>query len=248
MIGRAPWWVLVAAPGLAAALATPVGAAAPSSADAAATSTADAAAPSSAGAAAPNPVAGYSAADLYNRANALARAGQLGLAVLDYERASLLTPADPDLEANLALVRARAHVAVEPARRFALRIGAASRGVLAWLGVLGVAALGAGALIVRREHGGRAWGIGALLAGTLLILLPGADALTLWPTLHAAVVLAGSAPVRAAPVPMGDAVFQLTAAETVRVMGEHEDFVLIQTPDGRRGWMSRADLGFVVPR
>jgi hypothetical protein len=220
--------------------ANPVDAAAPSPGGAVATSTA--------GAAAPNPVAGYSAADLYNRANAHARAGQLGLAVLDYERVSLLTPADPDLAANLALVRARAHVPAEPARRFALRIGAASRGVLAWLGVLGVAWLGAGALIVRREHGGRAWGIGALVTGALLILLPVADAFTLWPTLHTAVVLANTASVRAAPVPMGDAVFQLTAAETVRVTGEHEDFVLIQTPDGRRGWMSRADLGFVVPR
>jgi hypothetical protein len=247
MIGRARGRFLVAA-GLAAAVVSPAGATATGSGNAAATKSEGVAVAGSVGASVASPVDGYSAADLYNRANAHARAGQLGLAVLGYERASLLTPADPDVEANLAIARARAHVAAEPARRFTLRIGAASREVFAWLGVLGVALLGGGALIARRYRAGRMWRIGALLTGVLLILLPVADALTLWPTLHAAVVLAGSAPVRAAPVPMGDAVFQLTEADTVRVLAEHEDFVLIQTQGGRRGWMARADLGFVLPR
>jgi hypothetical protein len=49
--------------------------------------------------------AGYSAADLYNAANAYARAGKPGMAVLHYERARLLAPNDPDIEANLRLVR-----------------------------------------------------------------------------------------------------------------------------------------------
>ena len=37
---------------------------------------------------------GYSAPALYNRANAYARAGKPGLAVLNYERAKLLEPKD----------------------------------------------------------------------------------------------------------------------------------------------------------
>jgi len=36
---------------------------------------------------------GYSAAGLYNLANSYARAGQPGMAVLNYERARLLAPA-----------------------------------------------------------------------------------------------------------------------------------------------------------
>ena len=45
--------------------------------------------------------AGYSAATLYNYANAFARAGKPGFAVLNYERARLLDPSDPDIDANL---------------------------------------------------------------------------------------------------------------------------------------------------
>ncbi len=58
--------------------------------------------------AAPVP-AGYSAAGLYNLANSYARAGKPGMAVLNYERARLLSPNDPDVEANLRFVRSSAH-------------------------------------------------------------------------------------------------------------------------------------------
>src|SRR5271154_658018 len=51
------------------------------------------------------PQPGYSASALYNLANSFARAGKPGLAVLNYERARLLDPKDPDIEANLRHVR-----------------------------------------------------------------------------------------------------------------------------------------------
>jgi hypothetical protein len=41
------------------------------------------------------------------------------LAVLSYERAALLAPDDPDINANLAYVRASAHVPMKPRNRFA---------------------------------------------------------------------------------------------------------------------------------
>ncbi len=56
----------------------------------------------------------YSADRLYNLANSYARAGKPGLAVLSYERAALLAPADQDINANLAYVRAAAHVSMQP--------------------------------------------------------------------------------------------------------------------------------------
>src|ERR1700679_140544 len=60
----------------------------------------------------------YSADGLYNLANSYARAGKPGVAVLNYERAALLAPDDPDIDANLEYVRASAHVPSEPGTRF----------------------------------------------------------------------------------------------------------------------------------
>src|SRR5580692_7246592 len=86
----------------------------------------------------------YSADGLYNLANSYARAGKPGLAVLGYERAALLAPDDPDINANLEYVRASAHVATEPRGRFAQIALAASPILAAWAGVLGITLVGLG--------------------------------------------------------------------------------------------------------
>ena len=54
------------------------------------------------------PSGSYSAALLFNLGNSYARDGNAGLAVLNYERARLLAPDDPDLRANLRYVRSSA--------------------------------------------------------------------------------------------------------------------------------------------
>jgi tetratricopeptide (TPR) repeat protein len=67
------------------------------------------------------PAAYYDAAALYNAGNAAARAGRYAQAILNYERAQLLAPRDPDVRANLAQVRARAGVEAEPPRAWLRR-------------------------------------------------------------------------------------------------------------------------------
>ena len=55
------------------------------------------------------------------------------------------------------------------------------------------------------------------------------NGIALWPTLHDGVVISASTPVRVAPVPMGDPLFVLPEAETVRISAVYEGFVLVQT-------------------
>ena len=87
----------------------------------------------------------------------------------------------------------------------------------------------------------------ATVAGVALIGLTVANAVVLWPRLHEAVVVTTEAAVRVSPVPMGDPLFVLPEAETVRMTAEHEGFVLVQTREGRLGWVSRANIAPVVP-
>src|SRR5271170_967397 len=91
----------------------------------------------------------YSANGLYNLANSYARAGKPGLAVLNYERATLLAPNDPDINANLEYVRASANVPTEPRNRLARIAQAITPSLAAWIGVLGIALVGA-ALVAKR--------------------------------------------------------------------------------------------------
>jgi hypothetical protein len=189
----------------------------------------------------------YSADGLYNLGNAYARAGQPGLAVLNYERAALLAPGDPDINANLQYVRASAHVPAEPRNRFARVAQAASPTLAAWIGVLGIALVGVGLLARRIAPRFRWLRAGGMLIGVALIALAASNAMLLWPRMHEAVVLINQTPARVSPVPMGDTAFVLREAETVTMTAEHEEFVLIRTRGGLSGWVARANVGAVVP-
>ena len=194
----------------------------------------------------PSP-AHYSADGLYNLANAYARAGQPGLAVLNYERAALLAPDDADINANLDFVRAAAHAPAIPRSRFARIVQAASPTLVAWGAVVGVLLAGLGILASRVARRFRWARLGGVLIGAVLMALAISNAMLLWPRMHDAVVLIDQTPARVAPAPMGDAAFVLPEAETVTVAAEHEDFALIRTRGGRMGWVARANLGAVVP-
>src|SRR6267378_3466329 len=190
----------------------------------------------------------YSADGLYNLANSYARAGKPGLAVLNYERASLLAPDDADINANLEYVRASAHVPTEPRTRFARIAQAANPTLAAWIGVLGIALVGVGLLASKLAPRFQWLRAGGILLGVALIALTVSNAMLLWPRMHEAVVLINQTPARVSPVPMSDAAFVLREAETVTMTAEHEDFILIRTRGGLSGWVARANLGTVVPQ
>ncbi len=190
----------------------------------------------------------YSADSLYNLANSYARSGKPGLAVLNYERALLLAPDDPDIDANLQYVLASSQVPTVSRSRFAHIVQAVPSTSAAWIGVLGIALVGTALLAGRITPRFRWARSGSILLGVALISLTVAHAILLWPRMHEAVVLVNQTPVRVSPVPMGDTAFVLPEAETVTMTAEHEDFILIRTRSGLSGWVARASLGAVVPQ
>jgi hypothetical protein len=195
----------------------------------------------------PREPATYSADNLYNLANSYARAGKPGLAVLNYERAALLAPNDPDIRANLDYVRATAQVPTDPPTRFTRFARAANPTAAAWLGVIGLALLGTSLLASKATPRFRAlWATTALL-GAIQIALTVSNGLLLRPRMHEAVVLINQTPARVSPVLMGDAAFVLREADTVTMTAQHEDFVLIRTHAGRTGWVARANVSEVIP-
>jgi hypothetical protein len=191
--------------------------------------------------------AGYSAPVLYNLANSFARAGKPGLAVLNYERARLLDPNDPDIEANLRHVRETSGLPPESRSRFDHLARAASPRTLAWIGVLGLMMTGVSALARVRRITHRRKLLVTMLTGICLLGLGLGNALALWPVKSEAVVIVHSTPVRVSPVTTEQPLFVLPEATIVSTGAEHEGFVLIQTTAGRSGWVQGADLVHIVP-
>jgi tetratricopeptide (TPR) repeat protein len=190
---------------------------------------------------------GYSAAQLYNLGNAYMRQGKPGMAVLNYERANLLSPDDPDIDANLSYIRASLHLPAPSRNTFERLARCASPIALFWVGVIGLSIAGAGELMARLSLKSAWLRRVGWAAGIALLSLTVCNAVALWPLLHEGVVISDAAPVRVSPVPMGDSLFLLAEAETVSIAAEHEGFFLVRTRAGRTGWVSRANVAPVAP-
>lgn len=218
------------------------------------TATVPAIAPANSAAHAPSPApgttaaTGYSASALYNLANAYARGKKPGLAVLNYERAKLLDPTDPDIEANLRRVRETAGLAPETNTLFDRAAALATPQLLAWLGFAGLLIAGTAVLLRRLYPRHRLKLLFITLLGACLSGLTTASAIGLWPQVHAGIVVTRDAPVRVSPVTMEEPLFTLPEATRVRMSSEHDGFILIQTSTGRSGWVPTADLAPIVPK
>lgn len=193
--------------------------------------------------------AGYSAPRLFNLANAYARNGRPGMAVLNYERARLLAPNDPDIRANLRFVRTTSALPPISGTWFERKASKlASPNTLFWFGCVGLLMVGVSLLLVRQYPRRRLALRACTAAGFALTGVTLCNALAIWPMMSEAVVIARAPPARVAPVSMADSLMTLREAEILTVDAQLRDFTLVHTDTGRSGWVATADIARVVPR
>jgi tetratricopeptide (TPR) repeat protein len=188
--------------------------------------------------------ASYSAAALYNLGNSYARLGKPALAVLNYERALLLAPLDPDIRANLRHVRDAAGLV--PERRWpgdSLRW--LSPNTTYWAGFAGLLAAGAAWLLLSFRPSHRLASRALLGSGLLLMAFAMNDALAIERLQHRAVVMEAAA-ASASPISGGDPLFTVPPASIVQQEDEHGGFSLIRDSQGRIGWVTRDRLIFII--
>lgn len=198
-----------------------------------------------------------SAALHYNLGNAHFRLGEIGRAVLNYERALRLDPGNDDIRANLALVNERLRDRIEPLPRFWLLSvfdwwrGLIPRGVLEVLVAACYLCLGTSMvlLVLRRPRGWReplrrfAWAAAVatvLLGATLLVRETGMG------QPEEAVVMGAEARVLSAPSEEGGlTVFTLHEGTKVRIDRRAGDWAEVVLADGKVGWLPLDVLGII---
>ncbi len=190
---------------------------------------------------------GYSAPALYNLGNSYARSGNAAVAVLNYERAQILSPGDPDIRANLSYVRASAGLPPQSSDWLSQHARLANPNTMYWLGLLGVAIAGTSLLLRQLRANRRAAFTAAAVVGLVLAALSLGDAVATASILNEAVVMAASS-ASASPTSGADPLFSVSPAEVVSMRDEHQGFALIRDAKGREGWVARAELAPVIPR
>jgi tetratricopeptide (TPR) repeat protein len=191
--------------------------------------------------------AGLESGNLYfNLGNAYFRAGDVGRAILDYERARRLIPGDPDLIANLGYARAVAGVSEAApgwerllfplAPRFSsdgLLIVASALWALLML-LLVVARLSAPAARAARTA--------AAVTGLALAVVLSSAAyrlVTVDLPIYAVVVEPQAVTVRFEPSAGGTAHFEAKPGTVLRLEGERQGWAQVRRADGPRGWIQR---------
>jgi tetratricopeptide (TPR) repeat protein len=204
---------------------------------------------------------GYSAPLCFDLANAEARAGRTGAAILNYERARCLAPADRDIDHNLQLARKQA--GLEPNSYRWWQVALLSINWIVWLGimagcllliflaVIGTAyapALAAASKIPLRllKNIFRA----VLFAGIPVCLLMGyveVSTVGFNTRIEGVIVAPKEATLRLSPFESADSVGTIPEGELVTVEQRHNDYLRIEARDHRFGWIQKKDIEPVIP-
>jgi tetratricopeptide (TPR) repeat protein len=196
---------------------------------------------------------GYSPALLFDLGNASFRAGRLGEAILWYERARLLAPGDPDVQANLRQARRAANLPLPAAERWLRFAEGASANALAMLASASLFAAAAIAVAARLGRGAleERPGLRRTLVGTVaaaLVVASGAGLLCVirLRDFERAVVLGPDAALLVAPYEAATASASLDPGEIVQIEQRHQGFALVRSASGRSGWVRESSVAEIV--
>jgi len=194
--------------------------------------------------------AGFESAELhYNLGNAYFKSGDLGRSILEWERALVLAPGDPDATANLELARSLTADAVEPLPRFWLF------SALSWWVqliprtplILLVAAgwlFACGGVVLRvwsKNPDVRRLAAWPAVAGAAVVVVLGTNLAVRELRLgvpERGVILAQAVPVRSAPAEEDDlTLFEIHEGTRVRIDERTGDWAEVVLDDGKVGWV-----------
>lgn len=197
---------------------------------------------------------GYVAPELYfNYANACYKSGQLGMAILNYERALVLCPSYEDAKVNLAFVNAQITDKIEPLQEFFVRQWIEDLGVLLtsnqWAYTSIIAFTVCLLLILLYVFSARRWMRKFGFFGSLVCLLITISALSYSFSAKNksinhpdAIVMVGSMSVKSAPDESGTELFVLHEGTKVTVKSELSNWVEVRIADGHVGWVKRSQI------
>ena len=186
----------------------------------------------------------------YNLGNAYFKQGQIGRAILQYERAKKLAPRDRDITANLNYVRSLLEYRVEDKRNWYLKVLDSVLSAFTEKEI-GIFSLALGFLfwltwvfsLLRQPEGAWGWRRKTLLALTLC-------AAAFWISkgfhdlgVHEGIVLKPQAAVRYGPSYKDQVALRLGEGIKARVAQEEGEWSRIVLTNGETGWIPKEEIG-----
>lgn len=174
---------------------------------------------------------------LYNLANSYAQKGQIGLAILNYERALKLSPSDPDILGNLAKVR-------KDKGLFAEEPGKVAR-LFSTLSTDGWSTVAVGCLVfvvilllmrLRYSSSTRAFAVSSVSA-VVLFLLSVAGTYYGYRSYNPLVVIASDIKLQVSPFEGATSTGTVVEGRLLFPVKQHGEYTYVTDRSGRKGWI-----------
>jgi hypothetical protein len=203
---------------------------------------------------------GYSASLCFDLANAEAKAGHTGTALLNYERARYLAPADADIDHNLQ--HARKLAGLDPNSYRWWQIALLSINWAVWLGMMAVLLVFIFISVIGTVYAPAVSGLSRIpprllknifraiiFAGIPLGLLMGYVELSTVGfnnRIQGVIVAPKAATLRLSPFESADDIGTIPEGELVTVEDRHNDYLRIEARDHHFGWIQQKDIEPVI--
>ncbi len=181
---------------------------------------------------------------LFHLGNAYAETGDVGRAVLSYERARLLAPRDGGIRDALDGLRRRSGLESDLGggwRDFHRHLTVEE---WTWL-VVAAAGLLFAALLGRRRLGRAA--LARFVVAAVLVALPAAIAIVKHALERDRAIVVTTTELRISPYAAAEALATVRAGQVVLAASSFEDFVRVRRPRAEAGWIERSAVERVVP-
>ncbi len=183
---------------------------------------------------------------LYNLANSYAQTGRTGRAILNYERALLLSPGNSDIRGNLELVRKNQGLFQEEpslATRFIQFLGLNQWALLGLSCLLFITLVQATSIRLSLGRQLKSWLSGSLM---ILLFLSFFAAFSHYRQWHSAVVVEPDMRLLLSPFSSASSTGILQEGRIVVPGKKHGNFFLIEDETGRSGWLDASAIEFIT--
>ncbi len=187
--------------------------------------------------------AGGNSAELYfNAANACAKLGDKGGAVLFYKRAQIRNPRLREAEANLKLFAKDNGIAV--AEKSAAETYLLDLSLFEWT-VAGFAAFWVAVVLAFLPALFGKNNAACVFAAIVLFAVSGVSGYGIWKwgkTINTAVSLKDDVALRLSPTPNAPVCATAQEGQSGEILGEKDGYIYVSTPSGKRGWADRTQF------
>ncbi len=185
---------------------------------------------------------------LYNLANSYAQAGQTGMAILHYERASRLAPGDSDIRGNLELLRKERGLFQEEqtiTQHFVGLLGLNQWTILALCGFVLLA------LVLLLPPSRNMKKSSQRIVAMICLLLATSASMGMYGQFlhyHDAVVVVADARLRISPFESAASTGSIQEGRLLTPIKTHNNYVLLKDETGRSGWLASEEFRAIATR